>query len=389
MSSMLLLALVYFAFISLGLPDGVLGVAWPAMRLSLDQPVQAAGLITMVATAGSALSGFASGAVLKRFGAGTVVMASGFMTGLALLGFSLAPTFLLLLLLVVPLGLGAGAVDAAMNHFVARHYSSRHMNWLHGCWGLGATLGPALMGAALAQSDGSAGAWREGYQQIGLLQLALAVLFLCTLRLWQHAPEVATPVAGGARPIERPASRPLAQWLAPFLFFIYAGIEVGASLWAATVLVEERQMSGASAGLWLSGFFAAIMGGRFATGLVSERLGNRKLVRYGLLLALAGAALFSLAGSQASLSLAGLILLGLGCAPIYPSLMHEAATRFDAPTAQRVIGRQVGSAYIGCVVLPALLGLMGAAFGLWLIMPLIGVFTLLLLCLSVTLDAMT
>jgi fucose permease len=389
MSSMLLLALVYFAFISLGLPDGVLGVAWPAMRLSLDQPVQAAGLITMVVAAGSALSGFASGAVLKRFGAGTVVMASGFMTALALLGIGQTASFSMLLLLVVPLGLGAGAVDAAMNHFVARHYSSRHMNWLHGCWGLGATLGPAIMGVALAQATLPLGGWRLGYLQIGLLQLGLAVLFLCSLRLWKQAPEVARPHAGGARPIERPAPRPLAEWLAPLLFFIYAGVEVGASLWAATVLVEHRQLSGATAGLWLSGFFAAIMGGRFANGLISERLGNRKLVRYGLLLALAGAALFSLGGSHASLSLAGLILLGLGCAPIYPSLMHEAAKRFDAATARRVIGRQVGSAYIGCVVLPAALGLAGVTWGFGLIMPLIGLFALLLLCLSAALDAMT
>lgn len=389
MSSVFLLALVYFAFISLGLPDGVLGVAWPAMRLSLDQPVQAAGLITVVATACSALSGFASGAVLKRFGVGTVVMASGFMTALALLGFSQAPGFSMLLLLVLPLGLGAGAVDAAMNHFVARHYSSRHMNWLHACWGLGATLGPAIMGAALAQAALPSGGWRQGYLQIGLLQLGLAVLFLASLRLWKRAPDVTGPGVADAVLAHRRTPRPLALWLAPFLFFMYAGVEVGTSLWAATVLVEERQLSGAAAGLWLSGFFAAITGGRFATGLISERLGNRKLVRYGLLLALAGAALFSLGGSHASLSLAGLILLGLGCAPIYPSLMHEAATRFDAATAQRVIGRQVGSAYLGCVIVPAALGLVGATWGLGLIMPLIGLFTLLLLGMSAALDAMT
>jgi fucose permease len=397
MSSLLLLALIYFAFISLGLPDGVVGVAWPAMRLSLNQPVEAAGLITMVATACSALSGFASGAVLKRFSAGPVVMVSGFMTGLALLGFSVAPSFATLLLLVVPLGFGAGAVDSAMNHFVARHYSSRHMNWLHGFWGLCATLGPALMAAALANPAQSGDGWRAGYLQIGLAQVGLAVLFLATLQLWKKAPEIALSTtlankltAGGVAVSAEPQKpRQLALWLAPFLFFLYAGIEVGTSLWAATVLVESRHLSPAAAGLWVSGFFGAIMGGRFATGFVSQRLGNRKLVRFGLMLAALGAVLFSLGGWNDVFSLAGLVLLGLGCAPIYPALMHEAARRFDAATTQRVIGHQVGSAYIGCVVLPAALGLIGATWGLWLIMPMIAAMALLLLWLSASLDAIT
>ena len=396
-ASIFLLPLIYLAFISLGLPDGVLGVAWPAMRLSLQQPTEAAGLITLVGTGCSALSGFASGAVLSRFRAGTVVMASGFMTGLALLGFAQVPGFAWLLLLAVPLGLGAGAVDAAMNHFVARHYSARHMNWLHGCWGLGATLGPALMGAALAQSMLNPGAgnamgtegWRLGYQQIGFLQLGLAVLFLVSLRLWALAPPLAQPEGGGAANTQRPATPALALWLAPLLFFLYASVEVGTSLWAATVLVEERHYGGATAGLWVSGFFAAIMAGRFATGLMSRRLGNRRLVRYGLVLATGGAALFSLSGVPGWMQLAGLLALGLGCAPIYPSLMHEAAQRFDAATAQKVIGRQVGSAYVGCMVLPALLGWIGSTWGLWLIMPLIVCIGLLLLWLSATLDAMT
>lgn len=392
-SSIFLLALVYISFISLGLPDGVLGVAWPAMRAALNQPVEAAGLVTMVLTSCAALSGFASGPVLRRFSAGQVVTASGAMTALALLGVSQVPTFTFLLLLAVPLGFGAGAVDSAMNHFVARHYSSRHMNWLHGFWGLGATLGPAIMGAALAQSafgadSGSAG-WRAGYLYIGALQLGLAVVFLLSLGLWKHAAERVMPSTGAAILSEPPAPHPMALWLAPFLFFLYAGIEVGTSLWAATVLIEERQVSGATAGLWVSAFFGAIMGGRFATGFISRRFGNRRLVRCGLVLAVLGAGLFSVGSLPAAYSLIGLVLLGLGCAPIYPSLMHEAARRFDAATTQKVIGRQVGSAYIGCVVLPAALGLIGATWGLWLIMPLIAAMAVLLLWLSARLDAMT
>ena len=384
-SSIFLLALIYFAFISLGLPDGVVGVAWPAMRVALGQPIEAAGLITLVVTGCSALSGFASGFVLKRLSAGVVVMLSGWSTGLALLGIAFAPSFAVLLLLAVPLGLGAGAVDAAMNHFVARHYSSRHMNWLHGCWGVGATVGPLIMGAALA----SAGGWRFGYQAIGALQMALALAFLLSLYLWQLAPTVDPTAHESAQGAARKPLRRLALWLAPALFLLYAAVEVGTSLWAATVLIEQRHLPASTAGLWVSGFFGAIMLGRFATGLVSQRLGNRSLVRYGLLLAIAGAAIFSLNLTPAWTALAGLALLGLGCAPVYPSLMHEAARRFDAQTAARVIGRQVGSAYIGCMALPALLGLMGATWGLWLIMPAIALFAVLLLCLSEVLNAIT
>ncbi len=393
MSSVVLLALIYVAFVSLGLPDGVMGVAWPTMRVGLGQPVQAVGLVTTVATGCAALSGFASGMVLRRFSAGVVVTASGIITGLALLGYSRAPSFAWLLALAVPLGLGAGAVDAAMNHFVARHYASRHMNWLHGSWGLGATLGPVIMGAALASGARAGDSWRLGYQHIGLLQLALATVFLLSLRLWRQVPDRsahsdAADAPGGRRDVTAAHQR-LAQWLAPALFFLYAGIEVGASLWVATVLVEQRQTPVGTAGVWASCFFASIMVGRFATGLVSERLGNRQLVRLGLVLALAGAALFSLNASPAGWSLAGLVMLGLGCAPIYPSLMHEAARRFEPAVAQRVIGHQVGSVYIGCMLLPALLGLLGAGLGLAWIMPAIALLALLMLGLAALLDRIT
>ena len=410
MSSAWLLALIYLAFISLGLPDGVLGVAWPAMRVGLGQPLQAAGLITLVVTGCSALSGFASGWVLQRVSAGVVVTVSGWMTGLALLGFAVSPSFVVLLAAAIPLGFGAGAVDAAMNHFVARHYSSRHMNWLHGCWGVGATLGPVIMGLALAQTAGSAAAdagvlgsgWRLGYLAIGALQLLLATAFVFSLKWWAMAPDVpGAPLAESEESAEsaemtaraKPAAPAVALWLAPFLFFLYAAIEVGTSLWAATILIEQLKLSSATASVWVSGYFAAIMAGRFAIGLVSARWGNRRLVRYGLMVALLGALLVivgtSVVGLPTWLALAGLVLLGLGCAPIYPSLMHEAARRFDAATAQRVIGRQVGTAYVGCMVVPAALGLVGAHAGVGLIMPLIAAFVLALLACATWLDRMT
>ena len=386
MAHFTLLAVIYLAFISLGLPDSVLGVAWPAMRTTFGQPLPAAGLITLILTACSSLSSFASGAVLRRWGIGPVVMVSGFLTGLALLGFALAPSFVWIMLLAVPLGLGAGSVDAGLNHFVAEHYSSRHMNWLHGCWGIGATISPFIMGSALA---GAAG-WPAGYRTIGLVQLTLALLFLLTLRVWQHEhakpQRAADPLARRDRRSRPPA---WASWLAPSLYLVYATVEVGTGLWTASILIDHRHMAALTAGVWVSFFFGAIMVGRFATGLVAARWGNRKLVRAGLMTAVAGAALFSADGLPDMVSLAGLVLLGLGCAPVYPSLMHETTRRFDAGTARQVIGRQVGFACMGGAVGPALLGLLGAYWGLGAIMPLVMAALVLLLLLCWSLDRVT
>lgn len=381
-----LLALVYFAFISLGLPDSVLGVAWPAMRLDLGQSLETAGLITFILTACSAASGFASGHVLARLGTGRVVAISGFLTGLALLGFAYAPSFYWVLLLTVPLGLGAGSVDAGLNHFVAQHYDARHMNWLHGCWGIGATMGPIIMGSALG---GSAG-WQGGYRTIAIIQLALALLFVLNLRLWQKAPQqrAAAPSGSGDAALrKRPPA--WAPWVAALLYLVYTTIELGVGLWAASILVDGRGKDPVSAGVWVACYFGAIMLGRFAIGLVADRLGNRVLVRAGLVTALVGAVLFGIGGLPDMLSLPGLVLLGLGCAPIYPSLMHEATRRFDPDTARRVIGRQVAFSYVGCALGPAALGLLGAAVGLWAIMPAISLALLLMLWMTARLDRVT
>ena len=366
MSHAVLLAVIYLAFISLGLPDGVLGVAWPAMRGGFGEPLEAAGLITLVITACSAVSGFASGAVLQRLGTGPVVVISGFLTGLALLGFSVAPSFLWILLLAVPLGLGAGSVDAGLNHFVARHYSSRHMNWLHGCWGIGASIGPLIMGATLTTPGG----WADAYRSIASLQLMLAVLFLLTLALWKREPALAEGADAESSATPRRTTVPAwAGWLAPALYLLYATVEVGTGLWAASILVEQRGLAPRDAAWWVSCFYAAIMSGRFALGLIATRLGNRRLVHGGLAIALIGAALFAVPGLPPALTLAGLVLLGLGAAPVYPSLMHETTRRFEATLARRVVGRQVAFASLGAATGPAALGLLGAHWGSNAIMP--------------------
>ena len=385
MTHTLLLATVYLAFISLGLPDSVLGVAWPGMRASLGQDLASAGLITLVLTVGSALSSFVGGQVLARWGTGPVVTVSGLLTGLALLGFALSPSFALLLLLAVPLGLGAGAVDARLNQFVAAHYSARHMNWLHGCWGVGATLGPLIMASALTSATG----WRQGYLWIGGVQLGLVLLFLLVLPLWQrHQAQAAESAAASPTTPKGPAPT-LALWLAPALYLAYAAVEISTGLWAGSLLVDGRGLEAKTAALWVSCFFGAIMLGRFATGLLTLRLGNRQLVRLGIAVASVGAALFASNALPAPLSLAGLVLLGLGCAPIYPCLMHETARRFEPVTAAKVISRQVGFAYVGAAIVPAALGYLATAAGLGAIMPAVLAALLLLLLMSEVLNRIT
>lgn len=381
-----LLAVIYLAFISLGLPDGVLGVAWPAMRVGLDQPLAAAGLITFTMTACTVTSSLASGRVLQRFGTGPVVMVSGVLTGLGLIGFSMAPSLAWVLACAVPLGLGAGAVDAGLNHYVADHYASRHMNWLHGCWGIGAMTGPLVMGAALLD----AGGWQGGYRVLGILQLLLALLLLATLGLWRRVPVRAPDAAHGpdAERVRR-AVPAWAGWLAPALFVAYATIEVGTGLWTASILVNGRGLDAPTAGVWVSCFFGSIMGGRFAVGLISARLGNRRLVRLGLGTAIAGAVLFATPGLPMPVALAGMVLLGLGCAPIYPSLMHETSQRFAPELARRVVGRQVAFAAGGAALGPAALGLLAAAAGLSIVMPAILLMLGVLLGLTVWLDRIT
>ena len=387
MAHFLLLVVIYIAFVSLGLPDGVLGVAWPAMRADFGQPLASVGLITIVMTVCGAFSAMFSGRVITRWGTGMVVMLSGVLTGLALLGFSWAPSFWWLLALATLLGLGAGAVDTGLNHFVAKHYSSRHMNWLHGFWGLGATTGPFIMGTALASSAG----WTGGYRTIGLIQLSLALVLFLALPLWKRessgaADENADPhnSLSGFKPVN-----PWALWLAPLTFLLYVAAEVGTALWAASILITSRHLDVLTAGVWVSLFFASITTGRFAIGLVANRLGNRRLVRVGLCAAVMGATLFAVPVLPHPVSLLGLMLMGLGCAPVYPSLMHETARRFPPLTARRVIGRQLMFSYAGGSLMPAAFGVLATYAGLVWVMPVVVLLLLLLLSATSHLDKLT
>ncbi|HUG12517.1 MAG TPA: MFS transporter [Opitutaceae bacterium] len=353
-ASVLLLPIIYLGFISIGLPDGTLGVAWPEIYPELGLPIGIAGMLTLVGTILAALGGFNSGRIIARFQTGPVIMVSCALTGAGLLMISQAPGLSWLLVASLLLGFGAGAVDAGLNGFVARHYSGRHMNWLHACWGLGAMCGPLLMGYSLNTDSG----WRGGYLIIGLIQFGLVVLFVATLPLWSTVPErreAATHEGIEGRASLLPANS-FAGFLSAGIFALYVAVEATIGLWAATVLVVGRSMAPATAAVCAAGYYGSIMAGRILAGVMVERTGNRVLTRFGGLLALAGSVLFCFSGT-APLAMLALAMVGLGFAPIYPCLMHEVPQRFAPDAVQTVIGRQSGTACLGGATMPALAGL--------------------------------
>lgn len=351
--ALLLLVIIYLAFLSLGLPDGSFGVAWPLMYPELGLPVGLAGTFMTVGTLFTAISGFSSGWVLARVRTGPVVLASCIATASGVMMLANARGALWFYAAAAPLGFGAGAVDAALNGYVARHYSGRHMNWLHACWGIGASAGPIIMGWASRAGHG----WRAGFLLIGTVQFALAIVFVLTLGLWAGVPEraasaVSAPDSG--RTPDLPANS-AAGWLSTVIFGLYVAVELTTGLWAATVLVVARGFTPAQAAFCTAVFYGAITGGRIALGFVAERLGNRRLVAYGTWVAAAGIGLYCVGGGIASVTVA-LLLAGVGFAPVYPCLMHEVPRRFAPEAVQTVVGRQSGGASLGAASLPAIAG---------------------------------
>lgn len=355
------LCVIYLAFISLGLPDSLLGTAWPVMQPEYHAPLETAGLLFMAIAAGTIVSSLASGAVLKRFGTGKVTLVSCLMTAGALLGYALSPSVGWLFLFAIPLGLGAGSVDAGLNHYVAAHYKAHHMSWLHCFWGVGATLGPMIMTPYIAQPH----EWRQGYLTIAGMQGALVVILLLTLPLWDRVaaslragrePEPAQPEAPGNAPsARRTKGVPLA--LAAFLF--YCGVEATVGLWGSSYLVHSKALSAVAAAQCISLYYAGITLGRFVTGFITFAISNRRLIRAGQLVALAGTAALLLP-LPTGLAQAGFAVIGLGLAPIFPCMLHETPVRFGAAKAQTIMGYQIATAYTGSTLLPPLLGFLAS-----------------------------
>lgn len=351
----LLLAIIYLAFISLGLPDSLLGSAWPSMYGEFGVPVSCAGIISMIIAAGTIVSSLASDRLTRKLGAGRVTAISVGTTALALFGFSVSHSFGLLCLWAIPYGLGAGSVDAALNNYVALHYASRHMSWLHCMWGIGASLGPYIMGQALNAGQ----KWNAGYRHIALMQVVLTAVLVISLPLWNRNGKTASgtePGRSGKTLSLRQVTQISGVREIMMTFFCYCAIEQTAGLWGSSYLVLHAGISAADAARLASLFFIGITAGRAVSGFLTMVLNDARMVRLGEVLILAGICILIFPAGR-SLIKGGLILIGLGCAPVYPSLIHATPARFGADRSQAVIGIQMASAYVGTCLMPPLFGL--------------------------------
>ncbi len=357
MITLLLLALIYFAFISLGLPDALLGVAWPVIQVGWKLPIDAVGIISFVITIGTVISSTFSSKIIKIFGTGKIVAISCAMTSLALLGISIAPSFVWLILLSIPLGLGAGAVDSALNNYVALHFKAHHMNWLHSFWGVGASAGPLIMANALLMQS----TWRGGYRTVGLIQLALTILLVVSLPLWKKHKVLIDVDDNQSDESEHVGRIPVLKikCVKPVLatFLVYCAMELSVGLWGSSYLVQARNIPVEKAALWVSVYYGGITIGRFISGFVSFKLSNTKLIRYGVIISSIGVLLLVVQIYDQMLFLA-FMLIGLGLAPIFPSMLHETPVRFGKAYSQDIIGLQMACAYIGSAVFPPLFGIL-------------------------------
>ena len=369
----LLLALIYVSFISLGLPDSLLGSAWPQMQESLGVSLSLGGVISFIITASTILSSLMSHQVIQRFGTGAVTMCSVAMTALALFGFSLSNSFLALCLWAIPYGLGAGSVDAALNNFVTLHCKAKHMSWLHCFWGIGATGGPYIMGLCLSRGMG----WQAGYRTISFLQMALTLILLLSLPLWKKQE---LPLSGGetVRPqtpqwgklLKRPGVK-----AALTAFFFYSALELTTGLWGSSYMVAVRGISAETAAKWISLFYLGITAGRFFSGFLTLRFSDDAMVRLGEGTAIVGILLMLLPLHNLFLCL-GLILTGLGCAPIYPSLLHATPQRFGKSLSQSLMGTQMAISYLGSTTMPPVSGFLSEKISMGLYPVLLLVFAL-------------
>lgn len=375
----MLLAIIYIAFISLGLPDSLLGAAWPVMYEELGVPISYAGIVTMIIAAGTIVSSLLSDWLMRKVGAGVITAVSVFMTAAALFGFSASHSFLLLCLWAVPYGLGAGAVDAALNNYVALHFSSRHMNWLHCFWSVGAAASPYIMSYCLTGGFG----WNNGYRSVAVVQTILTAALFLSLPLWKRRRLEGAEGESAAKALSLPRAVKIKG--VPFvliMFFGYCALEQAAGLWASSYLVQFRGVNTDTAAWSASLFYLGIAAGRFLCGFVAERLGDRRLIRIGILTMIGGVLLIALPVPYDAFTLAGLLIVGLGCAPVYPSVIHSTPANFGKENSQAIIGIQMASAYVGTTFMPPLFGLIAAHIHIGLYPAFLLALALLMLCMS-------
>lgn len=370
-----LLALIYLAFISLGLPDSLLGAAWPVMHEEMGVHVSYMGIVSMIISGGTILSSLFSDRLTRRLGTRWVTVISVFLTVIALFGFSFSSRFWMLILFAVPYGLGAGAVDAALNNYVALHYKARHMSWLHCFWGVGAIVSPFIMGYALSHT-----VWNGGYRIVGFIQLGIALLLLATLSVWKVNPkraELTQKSVGlvGALRIKG----------VPFLligFFAYCAAEATAMQWASTYFVEVKEISAEKAASLASLFYIGITAGRFISGFIADKLGDRKMIIIGTCILTCGIILLFIPVTSHILAIVAFVVIGFGCAPIYPCIIHSTPFNFGAENSGAIIGIQMASAYVGSTFIPPLFGLLGNYIGFAFMPVYLLVFVALMICMT-------
>lgn len=353
----LLICIIYLAFISLGLPDSTLGAAWPVMYETLGVPISYMGIISMLISGGTIISSLFSDKLTRKFGTNKVTAISVFLTAIALIGFSISNRFWMLLIFTIPYGLGAGAIDAALNNYVAIHYSSKHMSWLHSFWGVGTIISPFIMSYSLSNFS-----WSFGYRVIAYIQLFIGGILLLTLPIWkvnEHKKEEA--VEQKALSIKDVCKiKGVPSLLVAFL--CYCAAEGTAMAWSCTYLVKSREMDEISAAAFASLFFIGMTVGRFLAGFVTNRLGDRKMINLGSAIIFIGVLLLIIPIDSIYVALIGLLIIGLGCAPIYPCIIHSTPNNFGSENSGAIIGIQMASAYLGSTLMPPLFGIIGNAF---------------------------
>lgn len=356
----LLIAVVYLAFISLGLPDSLLGAAWPTIAAEIEQPSSVMGIVTMIISAATIVSSLLSNFLTRKLGTGLLTAISVAVTAAAMFGFSFCTKFWQICVWAVPYGLGAGAIDAALNNYAALHFSSRHMNWLHCFWGVGVSISPYIMGACLTGNLG----WQTGYRAVGVVQIVLTAVMFCALPLWKKVaqrqaaekPEAQSASSDGEPKLAstKDALRVRGVWLVFVMFFCYSALEQTALQWASTYLVSHRGVSREAAATFATLFCSGITVGRFVSGLISDKLGDKTLIRIGSAIVFAG--IVCLCVPIEFFALAAFVLIGLGCAPIYPAVIHSTPVNFGEQNSQAVVGVQMAFAYVGSTFMPPLFG---------------------------------
>ncbi len=372
-----LLGLIYIAFISLGLPDSLLGSGWPAIHADLSVPVSYMGIISMIISGGTIVSSLFSDKLTRKLGTRIVTVLSVFLTAAALLGFSFSDRFWMLVVFAVPYGLGAGAIDAALNNYVAIHYSSKHMSWLHCFWGVGTIVSPFIMSYSLTNAG-----WQNGYRIVGMLQLGIALLLLITLPVWKvnKAKEVSEQKNVGflgALKIKGVPSLLLG-------FFAYCAAEATAMYWASTYFAEVKGISAEQAAQFASLFYIGITAGRFLSGFITDKLGDRKMIVTGTCILTCGIVSLFIPAPPV-VALVGFAVIGFGCAPVYPCIIHSTPNNFGAENSGAIIGIQMASAYVGSTFIPPLFGLLANRLG-FSIMP---VYLLIFIVLMIVMTEMT